>query len=221
VNIPAYTLDVLRGDTLVRRFRVAVGLRKDPTPVGTFAITEITWNPWWHPPNSDWAKKDTIMPPGPRNPMGRVKLLIGGLYYVHGTPLAASIGHAASHGCMRMRQSDALALAALIMASDRQAVPVWAPGDTTPLAAQTVVMTLRHAVPVVARYATAVVHGDSLTLYPDVYHRAPAGVDQVAAVLAESRLDTSAVNHGRLASLVKRAARKPVTVALSAIGVVR
>ena len=93
LNVPAYRLSVLRGDTVVRMFRVAVGMRAFPTPVGTLEISDVTWNPWWHPPRSAWAQKDSILPPGPENPMGAVKLFIGGLYYLHGTPVDGGVGH--------------------------------------------------------------------------------------------------------------------------------
>jgi hypothetical protein len=84
------------------------------------------------------------------------------------------------------------------------------------------VATLPRPVPVITRYATTVVHGDSVTFYPDVYRRGVSGgVDQVVRVLAESRLDTAVVDRKRLAALIKRAARKRVTVVLSSIGVVR
>jgi murein L,D-transpeptidase YcbB/YkuD len=222
VNVPAYTLDVLRGDTLVRQFRVAIGLRSDPTPIGNFAITEITWNPWWHPPHSEWAKKDTTMPPGPVNPMGVVKLLIGGLYYVHGTPIDASIGRAASHGCMRMHQADAVELASLLLSDQEQSVPSWSDADSTPLEARTVLMVLRHPVPILTRYATMVIHGDSVTLYPDVYRRSvTGGVDEAIHALAESQVDTAGVDRVRLVALLKRSARRRVTVPLSSIGIAR
>ena len=219
VNVPSYTLDVLRGDTLVRSFRVAVGLRANQTPIGNYAITEITWNPSWRPPRSAWAKRDTAMPPGPENPMGVVKLLIGGLYYVHGTPLDASIGHAASHGCIRMHQADAVALASLILEDQQMLVPSWPADDPTPIAERTVELTLQHPVPVIARYATTAVHGRSVTFYPDVYRRGTGTrVDQAVRALGESGLDTTAVTRGRLASLLKRAAGRRITVPLSSIG---
>src|SRR5688500_16217181 len=52
LNVPATRLDVWRGDSLIRSFRVAVGSRAFPTPIGEFQVTELTWNPWWVPPPS-------------------------------------------------------------------------------------------------------------------------------------------------------------------------
>jgi lipoprotein-anchoring transpeptidase ErfK/SrfK len=101
-------LYLYRGETLVRRFGVATGQASYPTPLGRFEIVVKWRNPWWYPPDSDWAKGEDPIPPGPGNPlgtrwMGLSALLVG----IHGTPDAASIGYSASHGCIRMLISDA------------------------------------------------------------------------------------------------------------------
>ena len=62
---------------------MAVGERRYPTPLGASQVTHITWNPWWYPPRTEWARNDTIHAPGDLNPMGRVKLQFGGLYFLH------------------------------------------------------------------------------------------------------------------------------------------
>ena len=68
LNIPAMRLDLRRGRELVHSYTVAVGMRAYTTPVGTFSLHEITWNPWWYPPASPWARKEKITLPGPSNP---------------------------------------------------------------------------------------------------------------------------------------------------------
>jgi len=96
------------GRKLVRRLGVATGQSRYPTPLGTFAVVDKQYNPWWYPPSSDWAKGLKPVPPGPGNPLGtRWMGLTGGLVGIHGTPDAASIGYSASHGCIRMRIPDA------------------------------------------------------------------------------------------------------------------
>ena len=48
--------------------------------------------------------------------MGRVKMFIRAPdYYIHGTGLTSSLGNARSHGCIRMRNIDAVDLARLVM----------------------------------------------------------------------------------------------------------
>src|SRR5207253_7739773 len=74
INLAASRLDVLENGETVASFAVAIGLPRYPTPTGQFQITEVTWNPWWIPPSSDWAKGELPMPPGPSNPMGEVKM---------------------------------------------------------------------------------------------------------------------------------------------------
>jgi lipoprotein-anchoring transpeptidase ErfK/SrfK len=101
-------LYLYEGRRLVRRLGVATGQSRYPTPLGTFAIVEKQYNPWWYPPTSDWAKGLKPVPPGAGNPLGtRWMGLNGGLVGIHGTPDAASIGYSASHGCIRMRIPDA------------------------------------------------------------------------------------------------------------------
>lgn len=98
-------------------YGVAVGTAKHPTPRGSFAVRRIIWNPRWVPPNSAWAKDAKPAEPGdPNNPMGRVKMYFREpAYYLHGTNAEESIGRAASHGCVRMRNEDIIELARLVM----------------------------------------------------------------------------------------------------------
>jgi lipoprotein-anchoring transpeptidase ErfK/SrfK len=93
---------------LVRTFGVATGEARYPTPTGAFEIVTMQRNPWWYPPPSDWAADSDPVPPGPGNPLGTRWMGISAPYVgIHGTPDAASIGYSASHGCVRMRISDA------------------------------------------------------------------------------------------------------------------
>lgn len=104
-------LSLYSGPSLVRTFGVATGQSKYPTPLGTFEIVSMQRNPWWLPPDSDWAKDAKPIPPGPGNPLGtRWMGLTAPGVGIHGTPDAASIGYSASHGCIRMRIPDAESL---------------------------------------------------------------------------------------------------------------
>jgi hypothetical protein len=89
-------------------FRIATGMPAYPTPTGNFRIVTKQRNPWWYPPAADWANGAKPVPPGPGNPLGtRWMGLNVGAVGIHGTPDAASIGYSASHGCIRMRISEA------------------------------------------------------------------------------------------------------------------
>src|SRR5919109_2279167 len=92
-----------RGTRLQATFPIATGQASYPTPIGNFSIVLKERDPWWNPPNSDWAKGLKPVPPGPGNPLGTRWMGLSAPYIgVHGTPDAASIGYSASHGCIRM-----------------------------------------------------------------------------------------------------------------------
>ncbi|HEY4640404.1 MAG TPA: L,D-transpeptidase [Thermoanaerobaculia bacterium] len=105
------------GGVDVKKYDIAVGSKKHPTPMGRFTVRHIIWNPAWHPPDKPWAKGKSATPPGhPKNPMKVVKVFFQEPdYYIHGTDDEESIGEAASHGCLRMRVTDAYDLARFLM----------------------------------------------------------------------------------------------------------
>jgi len=101
-------LTLFDGSSTVRTFGVATGQAQYPTPAGTWSIVDKQRDPWWRPPDSEWAKGSEPIPPGPGNPLGtRWMGLSAAAVGIHGTPDAASIGYSASHGCIRMRVPDA------------------------------------------------------------------------------------------------------------------
>lgn len=111
LNIPASRIDVFENGKKVRSIAVSAGMREHATPRGRYHISSVIWNPWWHPPKSAWARGEKPTPPGPDNPMGRVKINFAPLYYIHGTPYESRLGAPASHGCIRMGQEDLFWLA--------------------------------------------------------------------------------------------------------------
>jgi lipoprotein-anchoring transpeptidase ErfK/SrfK len=91
-----------------RLFRVATGSSQYPTPLGRFHVVVKWRNPWWYPPDSDWARDAAPIPPGPGNPLGtRWMGLSVPAVGIHGTPDPASLGYSVSHGCIRMAIPDA------------------------------------------------------------------------------------------------------------------
>jgi lipoprotein-anchoring transpeptidase ErfK/SrfK len=102
------SLNLYNGMRPVRNFRIATGMAQYPTPLGRFQVVTKWKNPWWYPPNSDWAKGKEPIPPGPGNPLGtRWMGLSAPGVGIHGTPDAASLGYSLSHGCIRMAISEA------------------------------------------------------------------------------------------------------------------
>jgi lipoprotein-anchoring transpeptidase ErfK/SrfK len=93
---------------LAKTYGVAVGTPSHPTPRGDFEITLKRYMPTWSNPGSAWAASmPRSIPPGPSNPLGTRALNINAPgIRIHGTSNNASIGTAASHGCMRMHRWD-------------------------------------------------------------------------------------------------------------------
>ena len=217
VNLPAYRLDAFVGDSLVTTMRVAVGMPRYPTPRGEFEITSIDWNPRWVPPSSPWASKEKPMEPGPNNPMGRVKLNFRPLYFLHGTPFGQSIGSAASHGCIRLRNGDAIALALLVqrfgarrLTSAASEALAGDPGSHT--------VQLDAPVAITLRYDLVEIVADSVHVYPDIYHLSPNGLRaEVYRALARARLDTQLVDGTSLGALVSRLGRSGRALAIETL----
>jgi hypothetical protein len=97
----------------VRTFHVAVGAAGYDTPAGLHHVLSKQVNPTWYAPNRPWAGAlaGQAIPPGdPRNPLKARFIALGGGIGFHGTSDLASIGTAASHGCIRMTVPDVIAL---------------------------------------------------------------------------------------------------------------
>lgn len=102
------TMRLYSGAKVEKGYRCAVGMRKYPTPKGTFKIIAKAKNPAWRNPGSDWARSmPAYIAPGPANPLGTraLYLNVSGIR-IHGTNKISSIGTAASHGCIRLANRD-------------------------------------------------------------------------------------------------------------------
>ncbi len=78
-------------------------------------ITDKIENPTWVPPNSPWAAGLEAIPPGPGNPLGTaLDRDERAERRVPRHPGDWSVGHAASHGCMRMYPADVIRMYPLV-----------------------------------------------------------------------------------------------------------
>lgn len=107
VSTKQNTLSLYRGSTLLATYSVATGTGGTPTPLGDFYLTELIapTNTGYGPYAfglSAYSEVLTSFGAGP----GQIGL--------HGTNDAASIGTAASHGCIRMSNEDITTLAGLL-----------------------------------------------------------------------------------------------------------
>lgn len=116
VHVSDRKLHVFDGRELMASYPVAVGRAQWPTRRGRWNIYEVVWNPWWHPPDQEWAWYKAIMAPGdPDNPLGRAQLIYDAPRSIHGTNAPESIGKAVSHGSIRVCNETAMKLVRLVM----------------------------------------------------------------------------------------------------------
>jgi lipoprotein-anchoring transpeptidase ErfK/SrfK len=108
VNRSGFRLTLFHKLKRVKTYKIAVGRAGLETPAGLYQIQDKQVNPSWHVPNSAWAGDlaGKVIPPGPDDP---IKARWMGLFDgagIHGTTDIASLGSAASHGCVRMAIPD-------------------------------------------------------------------------------------------------------------------
>jgi len=98
------------GGALANVWPCAIGKPESPTPAGDYEVTVTLEDPTWY-----WQGK--AIPPGPENGLGKWFIGINKKGYgVHGTNEPASIGTAASHGCVRMYNEDVSELVTVVKA---------------------------------------------------------------------------------------------------------
>jgi len=110
VNLAEMRLFLYGPDGRIDTFPISVGREGKHTPTGTTRIVQKRKDPTWVVPPSIRAedpKLPAVVPPGPKNPLGRYALNLGWPgYAIHGTNAPSSIGKPVSHGCMRMYPED-------------------------------------------------------------------------------------------------------------------
>lgn len=113
VSIPDRKLVVVENEEVLGTFPVAVGAAESPSPTGEFRIINRLTNPTYYHPG-------LVVPAGKNNPIGTrwIGLSKKG-YGIHGTNVPRSVGRAASHGCIRLRNSDVEQLFSMVRVGDR------------------------------------------------------------------------------------------------------
>jgi lipoprotein-anchoring transpeptidase ErfK/SrfK len=105
---------------LLAFYAATIGSVHDPLPLGEWKIMGVARNPKFHY-NAElfWDARDPhakeLLPAGPNSPVGLVWIDLSKEHYgIHGTPEPGKIGHAESHGCIRLTNWDALDLASMV-----------------------------------------------------------------------------------------------------------
>ena len=96
-----------------KAYTIAVGQIGLETPAGRYEIESKAVNPGWLVPNKPWAGDlaGKLIPPGdPENPIKARWMEFFDGAGIHGTDDVASLGEAASHGCIRMAIPDVIEL---------------------------------------------------------------------------------------------------------------
>ena len=112
VSLVDRKLAVIDNGVVIATFQVAVGAQVSPSPTGEFKIVSRVSNPTYY-------HHGTVIPTGKDNPVGTrwVGLNLKG-YGIHGTNAPGSIGRAASHGCIRLRNRDVERLFTMLRVGD-------------------------------------------------------------------------------------------------------
>jgi hypothetical protein len=112
ISLPDRKLAVTQDARVLKVYSVAVGVAASPSPTGTLRIINKVANPTYY-------HRGNVVAPGKSNPLGdRWMGLNEKGYGIHGTNVPSSIGHAASHGCIRMRKPDLEDLFNLVRVGD-------------------------------------------------------------------------------------------------------
>jgi lipoprotein-anchoring transpeptidase ErfK/SrfK len=104
-----FQLRLFKDLKLAKTYKIAVGQIGLETPSGVYNVQNKAIDPAWHVPKREWAGKlaGKVIPGGvPENPLKSRWLGIYDGAGIHGTADEASLGSAASHGCIRMAVKD-------------------------------------------------------------------------------------------------------------------
>lgn len=121
VDKPGHALSAFDKDgNLLGFYPASIGSSEKPAPSGTLKVVRVVPNPTYtYNPKYGFKGVTSAKPfeikPGPNNPVGAVWIqLTGEGYGIHGTPEPEKVGKTASHGCVRLTNWNALALAAMV-----------------------------------------------------------------------------------------------------------
>jgi len=190
VNAPAYRMDVFEAGKLIKSYKIGIGYPQFPLPTGLRKARVIIFNPTWTPPDEPWVAKMKNVSVGEKveagskfNPLGPVKIPIGGPSLIHGGKPVAKIGTFASHGCVGLTTPQVHDFAKVLaqlgggQLTDAD-IAAYERNKT-----ETKEVKLTNAVPVELRYETIVVEDGKLHIYRDVYDQETNTEENLKAVL--------------------------------------
>ncbi|MEN3376366.1 MAG: hypothetical protein V7604_1721 [Hyphomicrobiales bacterium] len=111
---------------LLAAYPASIGSEEKPAPSGTLKVIRVARNPTYtYDPDFKFhgvkADEKVHIAAGPNNPVGSVWIALDQKSYgIHGTAEPSKVGKVDSHGCVRLTNWDALALAMIV----RKGMPV-------------------------------------------------------------------------------------------------
>ena len=190
VNIPAFRMDVFKGGSLVKSYKVGIGYPEFPLPTGVRKAELIIFNPTWTPPDEPWVAHmknvnvgKAVAAGSKLNPLGPIKVPIGAPSLIHGGKSPAKIGTFASHGCVGLTNAQVQDFAKVLADAAGTEISDGTIQSYLKNRTRTQVVKLSHIVPVELRYETIVLEAGQLHIYRDVYNQGTNTEANLRAVL--------------------------------------
>ena len=173
VNIPAFRMDVFQDGTLLKSYKIGIGYQQFPLPTGFRKAEQIIFNPTWTQPNESWASNPgEVVPAGAAgNPLGPIKVPIGGANLIHGGKSLGKIGTFASHGCVGLTNTEVKDFVRTLADATKIELTDDTMAGYLKRRTRTQVVKLPRAVPVELRYETIVIQDGQVHVYRDVYNK--------------------------------------------------
>jgi lipoprotein-anchoring transpeptidase ErfK/SrfK len=128
VDTKTNMLGVFEAEKLIAAYPVTIGSAHTASPIGDWKVRGVAKLPKFRYDkemleHGQRSGNFYMLPPGPRNPVGVMWIALNkkGIG-IHGTNDPSSIGHAVSHGCIRLANWDVVRLATKIKAGDNVSI---------------------------------------------------------------------------------------------------
>ena len=202
-------MDVFRDGTLLRSYKIGIGYQQFPLPTGFRKAEMIIFNPTWTQPDESWASNPgEVVPAGVKgNPLGPIKIPIGGANLIHGGKELWKIGTFASHGCVGLTNDQVKDFAKVLAEASNTELKEDAMAAFLKKRTRTQVVKLGKLVPVELRYETIVLENGMLHIYRDVYNKKTNTEENLRAVF-----EANGVGFDRLSEDEKKQAMDALNV---------
>lgn len=214
INIPAFQLTLWQSGKEVKTYEIGIGRKEFQLPSGLRHARQIIFNPDWIPPDSEWVYEHDVEPgerveaDDPRNPLGKIKIPIGGGgILIHQAFKESDIGHLVSHGCARVRLPELYELIDKVIAA-RNLPDSKAQINRAKNSKERFLIKLDTPLVVDISYDTHVVEGGVLYLYPDIYDQKRNTVENLRAELKAAGVDDSRLDDKTLRQMLDRVTTK-------------